>query len=95
MTNYKELIAEAEKAADSWSQADRPDLLRRLVAAVRELAPPEGWQIDSFKSADGERVIFRGAVAWHEDELRDDDGMLLSFPTASAAMAALDGEQKP
>jgi len=107
MTNYAELIAEAEcrermarrdaVSADNNPRADRfnleADYHTRIAAALRELAPPEGWRATEYIQLDTYKHVF----IHKNDEWRiggDKAEPRRSFPTASAAMAALDGEKK-
>lgn len=100
MTNYAELIAEAEQVADEMrgdlcANSSHQSLFARLAAAVRELAPPEGWRVTEYANNKGIKV-------WTESDEPEDWWKILNwndpdeercFPTASAAMAALDGRE--
>jgi hypothetical protein len=99
--NYAELIAEAQKARDCHLQGmhdpDISALIGRLAAAVRELAPPEGWSITRYDNAElGAIELDNGE--WHTGRYEDGQVFItwhtVTHPTAADAMAALDGESK-
>jgi len=97
MTNYAELIAEAERMIAHDAEVEFDDdrlidarIVAALAAAVRELAPPEGWRATEYVQLDTYKHVF----LHNNDEWRivgDKTKPRRSFPTASAAMAALDG----
>ena len=96
MSKYDALIAEAEEAALDWLDCDNSeeaDLLNRLATALREAqahVPPEGWRVTEYKNNDCESCVFLDENTWYSDELLADDGCLLSYTTAAAAMAAIE-----
>ena len=86
MTNYAEMISEAE-GHDADMCATYPKdavlLFKRLAAALRELAPPEGWRVTEL-THDASGAVVRDGKSF---------GPFANLDEASAAMAALDGRE--
>jgi len=104
MTACAKLIEEAALYANDDGIMGMPgsqnyvfcDLICRLAAALRELAPPEGWTPVVFANKDGHRIewsetaAFATALAWQQGTR-----YVGEFPTIADAMAALDAEKAP
>lgn len=93
---HAELIAEAEKVRDVMEWSDGEDVITKLIAALRECAVPDGctpcmheWNIGGGgileRYPSGVWAV-RNKFGHHVYK-----GENWVFPTASAAMAALDG----
>lgn len=101
MNKYDALIAEAEEAALDWQDcaiSEEADLLHRLATALREAqahVPPVGWRVTEYAREDDARVTTAGsdwiACATHARPLlRHGTSEWLCYPTAAAAMAAIE-----
>jgi hypothetical protein len=90
MTDYAKLIAEAERSTDSYypmTDADLRELCGNLAAAMRELALPPGWRWMEVRREDGATANQAGGD-W--GAFRPDGILVDVYPTAAAAMAALE-----
>jgi hypothetical protein len=94
MTDYNALIAEAEDIANH-NTATRAvvtiDLLRRLAAALRGLAPPPGWVATEYVRGDVYSLKYPRVAQTHTGSWVATNGAR-EFPTAREAMAALEND---
>lgn len=103
-TDTKALIEEARAlsnkrkgALDPYQvQAELEDMVDRLAAALEEATPPAGWRMTGCHREDGAQVEYKPdwrdwVARWDDDTpLRDRHGYVRTFPTARAAMEALE-----
>lgn len=103
-TDPKALIAEARELKEKirktgavlFGDYELSDAFDRLAAALEEATVPEGWRVTETRRDDGAYIEF-GSSRWFAFQ-RTGEQVAFSdetatFPTACAAMAALDGEE--